>query len=102
MANPSVYRNLIGRLLYLSLTWLDLSYGVQQLSQFVSSPTNVHYRAALHLLKYLQSTVAFGLFYPVQQNLSLTVFSDADWASCLHTGLSLSGFCIFLGHSLVS
>ncbi|XP_071712679.1 secreted RxLR effector protein 161-like [Rutidosis leptorrhynchoides] len=96
------YRRLIGRLLYLSMTRPDISYSVQHLSQFVSAPTDVHFQAVVHLLRYLKGTISKGLFYPVQPVLKLAGFSDADWASCLMTRESITGYCIFLGHSLIS
>ena len=102
ISNPESYRRLVGRLLYLFMTRPDISYGVQHLSQFVSSPKEPHMQAALHLLRYLKGTISNGLFYPVQSNLKVAGFSDADWASCLMTRKSLTGYCIFLGHSLIS
>nr|GEW00252.1 hypothetical protein [Tanacetum cinerariifolium] len=70
--------------------------------QFVSTPKDTHMQAALYLLKYLKGTIFKGLYYPVQSLLKLTGFSYADWANCLMTRRSLTGYCIFLGHSLVS
>lgn len=102
LPEPSVYRKLIGRLLYLSLTRPDLSFGIQHLSQFVANLGTFHMTAALHILKYLAQTSSYGLFYPHQQNTSLIAFTDADWTNCLHTRKSISGFCIFLGHALFS
>lgn len=54
LSDPGAYRRLVGRLLYLTMTRPDISYVVQHLSQFVSSPKDVHMQAALHLLKYLK------------------------------------------------
>jgi len=42
------------------------------------------------------------LFFPAQNSLSLTAFADADWASCVDTKRSTSGFCVFLGNILLS
>lgn len=100
--DPEAYRRLVGRLLYLSMTRPDISYAVQHLSQFVSSPKEPHMQATLHLLRYLKGTISKGLFYPIQSNLKVAGFSDADWASCIMTRKSLTGYCIFLGHSLIS
>nr|GEY40143.1 RNA-directed DNA polymerase, eukaryota, reverse transcriptase zinc-binding domain protein [Tanacetum cinerariifolium] len=57
---------------------------------------------ALYLLRYLKETISKGLFYPVQSQLKITGFSDVDWANCLMTRRSLTGYCIFVGHSQVS
>nr|GEV67465.1 hypothetical protein [Tanacetum cinerariifolium] len=81
---------------------LSLDKGVPNSNPFFSSPKDVHLHAAIHLLKYLKGTASKGLFYPIQPHLQVTGFTDADWASCLMTRKSLIGYCIFLGHSLVS
>jgi hypothetical protein len=61
--DPSSYRRLIGRLLYLTHTRPDISFSVQHLSQFVSKPLVPHYNAAMGILKYLKSAPANGIFY---------------------------------------
>ena len=61
-----MYRRLIDRLLYLALTRPDLSYSVKHLSQFLHQPRVPHLRAALNVVKYLQGTLDYGLFYPTQ------------------------------------
>ncbi|GJX37532.1 probable carboxylesterase 2 [Tanacetum coccineum] len=63
------YRRLVGRLLYLSMTRTDISYVVQHLSQFFSSPKEPHLQDAMHLLRYLKGSINKGLFYPVPSNL---------------------------------
>nr|GEX36683.1 hypothetical protein [Tanacetum cinerariifolium] len=98
LTDNGVYRRLVGRLLYLTMTSPDISYVVQHLSQFVSAPKDTHMQAALYLLKYLKGTISKGFFYPVESQLKVTGF----WGNCLMTRRSLMGYCIFLGHSLVS
>nr|GEY47853.1 reverse transcriptase domain-containing protein [Tanacetum cinerariifolium] len=82
ISDPESYRRLVERLLYLSMTRPDISYAVQHLSQFVSSPKEPHLQAATHLLRYLKGSINKGLYYPVQSNLRVAGFSDADWTSC--------------------
>ncbi|XP_074301014.1 uncharacterized protein LOC141632361 [Silene latifolia] len=102
LTEPEVYRRLIGRLLYLSLTRPDIAYSVQHLSQFLSSPREPHYQAAQHLVKYLKGTVNAGLFYSADSSLNIQAYTDSDWGTCAYSSRSLSGYCIFLGHSLIS
>lgn len=51
----NVYRRLINRLLYLTITCPDICYNVQTLSQFMSHPTDFHLLAAHKILKYLKA-----------------------------------------------
>lgn len=100
--NPARYRRLVGRLLYLNITRPDISFSVQKLSQFMSAPRVPHYQAACHLVKYLKQNPGQGIFLSAQSSLKLRAFCDADWGKCLDTRRSITGFCIFLGDSLVS
>ncbi|KAL0361000.1 UNVERIFIED_CONTAM: Retrovirus-related Pol polyprotein from transposon TNT 1-94 [Sesamum radiatum] len=102
LANPKTYRRLVGRLLYLNFTRPDTSYAAEQLSQFLQHPCQQHWDAALHLVRYLKGSMHKGLFFPSTNSLKLKAFSDADWASCVDTRRSLTGYCIFLGTALVS
>ena len=101
-ADASSYRRLIGRLLYLTHTRPDISFAVGCLSQFLDSPTVVHHQAALRIVRYLKSSPATGLFFSSHSDLTLKGYVDSDWGSCPDTRRSISGFCFFLGPSLVS
>ncbi|KAK4408085.1 Retrovirus-related Pol polyprotein from transposon RE2 [Sesamum angolense] len=102
LASPERYRRLVGRLLYLGLSRPDISFAVQQLSQFIQHPRQPYWDAALHLVRYLKGTPTLGLFFASTSSLKLTAYSDSDWASCLDTRRSVSGYCVFLGNYLVS
>ncbi|XP_060959079.1 uncharacterized mitochondrial protein AtMg00810-like [Cannabis sativa] len=99
--DPSAYRQLIGCLLYLTLSRPDITYAVNTLSQFMSSPRTPHMQVVHHLLRDLKRCPGQGLLYSSTSTLHLRGFSDSDWASCPTTRRSTSGFCIFIGDCLI-
>lgn len=96
------YRRLIRRLIYLTNTRPNITFATQQLSQFLTSPTEKHYLVATRILRYLKKCPGQGLFFPSKSPLFLSGFSDADWAGCLDSRRSISGQCFFLSNSLIS
>lgn len=77
-ASASQFRQIVGCLQYLSLTHPDIAFSVNKLSQFMHKPTDVYWIAANRLLRYLHSTVSYGLFLKKYSPLQLHAFSDAD------------------------
>ncbi|KAL0304041.1 UNVERIFIED_CONTAM: Retrovirus-related Pol polyprotein from transposon RE2 [Sesamum radiatum] len=102
LSDPGDCRRLVGCLLYLGFTRPDVSFAVQQLSQFLQRPRSFHWVAALHVLRYLKDSSSLGLFFPSHNTLYPSVFTNASWASCPDSRRSIMGFCIFLGSSVVS
>jgi len=90
ISDPTVYRRLIDRLLYLTITRLDLAYSVQHLSQFMDKPRQPHMDAANRILRYIKHAPAKGLFFPANTALHLKVLCDSDWAGCVDTGTCLN------------
>uniref|UniRef100_A0A3Q7GWT0 Reverse transcriptase Ty1/copia-type domain-containing protein n=1 Tax=Solanum lycopersicum TaxID=4081 RepID=A0A3Q7GWT0_SOLLC len=45
------YQRLVGRLIYLTITRPDLSYAVQNLSQFMNAPKQSHMDAAIRVVR---------------------------------------------------
>ena len=102
LSNPSLYRQLVGNLVYLTVTCPDISYVVHQVSQYLSAPRSTHYAAVLRILRYLKGTLFHGLFYLAQSSLVLHAFSDADWAGDPTDRKSTIGYCFLLSSSLIS
>ena len=102
MSNLSLYRQLVGSLVYLTVTCLDISYVIHQVSQYLSAPRLTHYAAVLRILRYLKGTIFHGLFYSAQSPLVLRAFSDVDWAGDPTDHKSTTGYCFLLGSSLIS
>ncbi|KAL2232741.1 UNVERIFIED_CONTAM: Retrovirus-related Pol polyprotein from transposon RE1, partial [Sesamum indicum] len=102
LSRPDSYRRLVGRLLYLGFTRPDISDSMQQLSQFLNQPCDSHWKAVLHVLRYLKGCPSKRLYFPAQNSFVLRVFCDVDRVSCLDSRRSLTGYCIFLGNALLS
>jgi len=68
------YRGLIGSLLYLTTSRLDIKFGVCLCARFQSNPKESHFKAAKRILKYLKGTTNVGLWYPNESNIFLVVF----------------------------
>ncbi|RVX16767.1 Retrovirus-related Pol polyprotein from transposon RE1 [Vitis vinifera] len=102
LADPSLYRKLVGSLVYLTITRPDISFAVQQVSQFLQTPRHLHLAAVRRIIRYVQGTSTRGLFFPTGNSTRLTAYSDADWAGCADTRRSITGWCVFLGDALIS
>lgn len=84
------------------MTRPDIGYAVNKVAQFMHSPTEQHWTAVKRILRYVKFTISVGLFFQPSSTISLTVYSDADWAGCPDDRKSTTGYGVFLGSHLVS
>ncbi|XP_020675457.1 uncharacterized protein LOC110094540 [Dendrobium catenatum] len=100
-SNPSLYRQLADSLQYLTLTRPDLSFDVNKVCQHMQNSTIAHFDALKRILRNLQGTIHTGL--PLFRDKPfLRSFADSDWAGDDTDRKSTSGFCNYLGSSLIS
>ncbi|WVY95774.1 hypothetical protein V8G54_027925 [Vigna mungo] len=102
LKDPTVFRLTIGALQYLTNTRLDITFSVNKLSQFMSSPIIDHWQGIKRILRYLQGTIQHCLHIKPSTDLDLTGFSDANWATSVDDRKFMAGQCVFLGETLVS
>jgi hypothetical protein len=83
----SEYPNLssIGVLMYLvNNTRPDIAFAVNLLARFSAAPTIRHWNGVKDVLRYLRGIPDLGVFYPKNQDLSLTGYADAGYLSDPH------------------
>lgn len=100
--DASLYRKLVGKLLYLTVSRPDIASIVNHLSQFLHCPGVPHLIAVQRVLRYLKGTPYHGLFFPSDSHLVLHSYCDSHWGACADTSHSISGMCHLLGSSLVT
>ncbi|KAM6551428.1 hypothetical protein CsatB_001236 [Cannabis sativa] len=102
LADPTLHRKIVGKLQYLTITRPDISYSVNKLSQFLSTPRVTHMHAAQRVLQHVKSYPRQGIFYAANTKVKLHAYTDSNWAICPNTRRSTTGFCIFVGSSIIS
>lgn len=97
------YRQLIGSLMYLAVgTRADIAFAVSTLSQFLENPSELHWKAAKRVLRYLAGTCNMGIEYRSSNMANiLTAYSDADYGTCSDTRKSISGVILILNNGPV-
>ena len=97
----TLYRSMIGCLLYLIASCPNIAFSVGVCSRFQSNPKVLHLNAVKRIIKYVSGTCDYGLFYNKESNLSLAGFSDSDWAGSADDRKSTIGGCFYVGANLV-
>lgn len=102
-ASAFPYREAVGSLIYLANgTRPDICFAVNFVSRYMERPTSVHVEAVKRIIKYLKGTLNFGLFYYSNTTFDVRCYSDADYAGCVETRRSTTGYCITMGGSILS
>jgi hypothetical protein len=102
LVDPTMYRQMIGSLIYLLNTGLDICFVVNTLSQFMVEIRQVHWVATNDVLKYLLGTVGFGLRYVEDDGVRLHGYSNSYCASSTVDMNITYGGCFSMGSVVVS
>ena len=98
----SLYRSMIGSLLYLTASRPDISYSVGMCARYQANPKESHMIALKRIIKYVKTTVNFDVWYSKDTNDVFTRYSDADWDRNANDRKSTLGGYLYVGNNLVS
>jgi len=93
---------MIGSLLYLTASRLDIVFSAGLCAHFQSKAKETHLKAVKRILRYLKHTLDLTLWYPIGCNFDFVGYADADYEGFLVDRKSTSGMAHFLGSCLVS
>jgi hypothetical protein len=96
LIDATLYRQIIGSLMYLTNTRLYICFSVNTFSQFLVEPKHVHLFATKHVMRYLKRTLDCDLSYDGDHDFTLSGYTDSDWAGSFSDRKSTSGCCFSL------
>jgi hypothetical protein len=76
--NTTMYRHIVGGLIYMTITMLNLSYVVRVVSQFMQTPQKPHLDIMKRILRYIKHTLECEIFYEAKSQLQVHGYTNAD------------------------
>ena len=89
--SPTLYRSIIGSLLYLTASRPDIAFSVGVCARYQAAPKESHLTAVKRIITYVNGTPDYGLWYSNDSNACLVGYLDADWAGSVDDRKSTSG-----------
>ncbi|RVW30282.1 Retrovirus-related Pol polyprotein from transposon TNT 1-94 [Vitis vinifera] len=97
------YASAVGSLMYAQVcTRPDIAFAVGMLGRYQSNLGIDHWKAAKKVMRYLQGTKDYKLMYRRTSNLEVVGYSDSDFAGCVDSRKSTSGYIFILASGAIS
>ena len=100
--SPTLYRSIIGSLLYLAASRLDIAFSVGICARYQAALKESHLIAVKRIIWYINGTPDYGLWYSKDSNACLAGYLDADWAGSVEDRKSTSKGYFYLDNNLAS
>ena len=75
----TIYRQLIGILLYLTHSRPDICYAMNSVSIYMQQPHDPHWKVSKRILQYIQGTKTYSIHYAVDSELELVGYTNSNW-----------------------
>lgn len=100
--DPTYYKSIIGNLLYLITSRLDITFNFGNCVHYQAAPKEFHLKVAKRVIRYFHGTVDFSLWYLFETTPIVVRFSDVDCAGNVDDRKSTSRGCFYVGNYLIS
>ncbi|MCO5606403.1 hypothetical protein L7F22_060591 [Adiantum nelumboides] len=86
----------------MTISWLDLSYAVGLVSQFMQLPRKPHLDAVRRIMRYVRATLDYALFYDAGTQVQVHDYTDFDCLGSVYDRRSTSGYMFSFGSAIVT
>ena len=100
--DPTLYRSIISSLIYLIASRSDIDFSVGVCARFQAESKESHIMTVKRIIRYINGTSDYRIWYSRDSNDCLAEYLDADWAGFVDDRKSTSRGCFYLGNNLVS
>ena len=77
--SPTLYKSIIGSLLYLAASTLDFAFSMGVCAHYQAAPKESHLTVVKRIIRYINGTPEYGLWYSKDSKDCLASYLDADW-----------------------
>lgn len=96
------FKKIVGSLMYLTVTRLDLMFALSLLSRFMERPVEAHLMTAKRVHRYVEGTLDFGIRYRKGKGTEITAFTDSDYGGDADDRKRTPSYVFMLGGGAVS
>ena len=100
--DPTLFKRLVGSVMYLTTTRPDIMYGVSLISRFMKSPKYSHWQAGKRIMRYVSGTKDLGIMYSTSEKFKLIGYNDSDNGGSTDDRKRTSGYTFHFGTGVVS
>lgn len=102
LVDATLYRQLVGNLIYLTHNMPNISFVVSTVSKFMQQPHESHWREAKIIMRYLKGIVNYGVFYLSSATVSLLGYTNSDSIGDSSNIWSTANYLFQLGSGSIS
>ena len=93
---------MVGSLMYLTTTRPDMMHAFSLISRFMEAPKDSHWQVGKRILRYVNGTKGFKIWYTTTNDFKLVGYIDSDWAESLDNRKSTSIYKFHMGLGAIS
>jgi hypothetical protein len=100
--DPTVFKILVGSVMYLTTTRPNITYRVSLISRFMETPKESHWKEGKRILRYVNGRKCFGIMYSTSEDFKLIGCTHSDCGENIDDKKCTSRYTFYFGTCIVS